>query len=314
MTNSRGGDACLNIYLEQDYDDDISSITSCDSLRLDLDHPLHTNLHVPSVHPELTLSLPLELRNQRSAKRSLEEAAILPPLPLPLHGAPKRLKTNMGGGLGPAARTSFVYSSHEIIGMLNVIEKVRPKNFESWALVQVIHESFWPQHGRSVDSLKRKFRELYNYKQDIQQHPKVSAMVIVRAKCLHTSLLVASKGGGSGGSEVKPPYNLFLQAMLKTHQGRNRIKYSSTPKPKKPIHVPCPLYEPIPMVIEVPSIHSVDNSNASNTTQSSSPQEEKHPQHPSSNTTLVVGPSPPFQMDLARQLGKNRAVYTPPLC
>lgn len=214
-----GSDAVINIYVEQDYDDDISSITSCDSLYSDFS-------------PEMSLSLPLELMNKHHAsKRSLEEATP------PLLSKNKRQKT------GPV-RTSFVYSRDEITGMLNAIEKVRPRNIESWTLVQVIHESFWPQNRRTVDSLKRKFRELYNYK-NIQQHPRASALVIIRAKCIHNSILLESKGD---------PYNL-----LHVVKPQGRVKYSA---PKlKPIHVPCPLYEPIPMVIEVPSIHSVDHSN-----------------------------------------------------
>lgn len=204
------------IYLQQDYDDDVSSITSCSS----------------DLNAEKSLSYPLEQMNKHSSKRKLEDA--IPEL-LSLSNSKK---PKMGD-----IRKSMVYSTEEIIQMLDVIEKVRPKRFQSWAVVQVLHESLWPERQRSVDSLKRKFRELYNHNTN-EQHPKVSTLVIARAKHIHNIILLDSTD--------------YSYDVLQAVTSPARPKHSA---PKlKPIHVPCPLYEPIPMVIEVPSIHSLDNS------------------------------------------------------
>ena len=242
------------IYLQQDYDDDVSSITSCSS---DLNAE------------ETSLSYPLELMNKHSSKRKLEDA--IPEL-LPLSNS-KRL--NMG-----EIRKSMVYSSEEITRMLDLIEKVRPKKFQSWAVVQVLHEALWPERQRSVESLKRKFRELYNHNTN-QEHPKVSALVISRAKYIHNIISLESTDDSYG----------FLQAVTSPV----RPKHSTTKL--KPIHVPCPLHEPIPMVIEVPSTHSLDNSHG----HSYSTKQDEH--------TLDQ-----YNMGLSwtRQMAK-RDVMTPPL-
>ena len=53
------------------------------------------------------------------------------------------------------------YSSEELDNFLDLVDEIFPISATQWDCVAELHLSRYPDKGRSVDSLKRKFKELH---------------------------------------------------------------------------------------------------------------------------------------------------------
>mmetsp|Transcript_1007 Transcript_1007/g.1155 ORF Transcript_1007/g.1155 Transcript_1007/m.1155 type:complete len:358 (-) Transcript_1007:346-1419(-) len=84
------------------------------------------------------------------------------------------------------------YCRNEIKGLLDTIEKIKPKDQSQWDLVQNIHQSEWPGRDRPASSLRKKFREICNSDCDTNQVvcgiSKISKTDILRARNIKNSL------------------------------------------------------------------------------------------------------------------------------
>lgn len=56
------------------------------------------------------------------------------------------------------------YTDAEIDSLLETIEDILPRCSNHWETVRSTHTSYYPDLGRTTESLKRKFASLYNYK------------------------------------------------------------------------------------------------------------------------------------------------------
>jgi len=58
----------------------------------------------------------------------------------------------------------FSYSTEEVDSFLDLLEEYLPISSTAWERVAEVHLMRYPDLKRSVDSLKRKFKELHNKK------------------------------------------------------------------------------------------------------------------------------------------------------
>ena len=58
----------------------------------------------------------------------------------------------------------FSYSTEEVDSFLDLLEENLPISATAWERVAKVHLTRYPNLKRSIDSLKRKFKELHNKK------------------------------------------------------------------------------------------------------------------------------------------------------
>jgi hypothetical protein len=59
---------------------------------------------------------------------------------------------------------SFSYSKEEVASFLDTVEKYLPISLTAWERVAEVHLTWYPDLNWTMDSLKRKFKELHNKK------------------------------------------------------------------------------------------------------------------------------------------------------
>ncbi len=62
----------------------------------------------------------------------------------------------------------FSYSTEEVDSFLDHLEEYLPISVTAWERVAEVHLTWYPNLKRSVDSLKRKFKELNNNKKTLE--------------------------------------------------------------------------------------------------------------------------------------------------
>ena len=96
------------------------------------------------------------------------------------------------------------FSNSEIDILLNIISDVLPIGTEEWKEVERRHRQNYPQHDRSRETLKRKFRQLYGTRPDTG-NPTIPEAVRKAKNILEDikSKQNVSDGEGSGGSDFE---------------------------------------------------------------------------------------------------------------
>jgi hypothetical protein len=81
----------------------------------------------------------------------------------------------------------FSYSTEEVESFLDLLEEYLPISSTAWERVAEVHLTWYPDLKRSVDSLKRKFKELHNNK--IPTGDPLCPPVVRRAKHLRVEII-----------------------------------------------------------------------------------------------------------------------------
>ncbi len=81
----------------------------------------------------------------------------------------------------------FSYSTEEVDSFLDLLEENLPISLTAWERVAEVHLTLYPDLKRSVDSLKRKFKELHNNK--IPTGDPLCPPAVCRAKRLRVEII-----------------------------------------------------------------------------------------------------------------------------
>ena len=82
-----------------------------------------------------------------------------------------------------SANSGFLMSGKEVDCLLDAIEEVLPISATQWESVAESHRSRYPNAERTIDSLKRKFKELHS-KQILTGEPPLSAFCLLHKAAL----------------------------------------------------------------------------------------------------------------------------------
>jgi hypothetical protein len=81
----------------------------------------------------------------------------------------------------------FSYSKEEVDSFLDNVEEYLPISLTAWERVAEVHLSRYPDLNRTVDSLKRKFKELHNKKNPTGD--PLCPPAVCRANCLRVEII-----------------------------------------------------------------------------------------------------------------------------
>ena len=96
-------------------------------------------------------------------------------------------------------RRASGFSEVEVRSLLDEIEKIKPSGLEEWMSTASSHAQKWPNKGRTVDSLRRKFQQLYRRK--IQAGNPNCPPSVRRAKHLRQAILDKANCSQAGDSD-----------------------------------------------------------------------------------------------------------------
>ena len=95
------------------------------------------------------------------------------------------------------------FSSEELDSLLEIIEEVLPISATQWESVADLHRTRYPDAARTVDSIKRKFKQLHNKK--IPTGNPICPPAVRWAKRLRTAIIELMDSSDINGEDDDPP-------------------------------------------------------------------------------------------------------------
>jgi len=112
------------------------------------------------------------------------------------------------------------YSQEEVENFLDIVEEILPMSPSAWERIAELHSSRYPDLKRSVDSLKRKFKELHSKK--VPTGDPVCPPVVRQAKQLRH--MIIEKMDASDLNEPSSEEDEYLGEDISDNEGSRNLE------------------------------------------------------------------------------------------